>query len=294
LPDEAMIVAYYPGQTKTMIFAATKEKLHVYSSDLGRQELDRLVAQSRRALTSRQTSDGALSELYQALIAPLDPLLADKSVLAVVPSGTLYYLPFAALKQAGGKPLADKVGVTFLTATELPDVGSFGTRPKPSRFLALANPDGSLPGARQEVERIAPLFAQQHSYFGPEATQDKLKGTRLIVDAMKNAGVNPDRVIIDHVEEHTAAIALDAGFWAGMTLYPESKCTPARAIDILETFGTERIWMNSACDWGISDPLAVVKCALEMKKRQHRGELIEKVIYGNPRTFLSQSPNFKV
>ena len=79
-----------------------------------------------------------------------------------------------------------------------------------------------------------------------------------------------------------------------MTLYPESKCTPARAIDILETFGTERIWMNSACDWGISDPLAVVKCALEMKKRQHGGKLIEKVIYENPRTFLSQSPNFKV
>ena len=78
--------------------------------------------------------------------------------------------------------------------------------------------------------------------------EDKLKGTRLIVDALKNAQVNPDRVVIDHVEEHTAAIALDAGFWAGMTLYPESKCTPGRAIDILETFGMERIWMNSACD----------------------------------------------
>ena len=122
--------------------------------------------------------------------------------------------------------------------------------------------------------------------------EDKLKGTRLIVDALKNAQVNPDRVVIDHVEEHTAAIALDAGFWAGMTLYPESKCTPGRAIDILETFGMERIWMNSACDWGISDPLAVIKCALEMKKRQHAGELVEKVIYENPRSFLRQSPNF--
>ncbi len=111
---------------------------------------------------------------------------------------------------------------------------------------------------------------------------------------MKNAGVNPDKVIIDHIEEHTASIVLDAGFWAGMTLYPESKCTPARAIDILETFGTERIWMNSACDWGISDPLAVVKCALEMKKRQHSRELIQKVIFDNPRLFLSQSPNFKL
>ena len=40
-----------------------------------------------------------------------------------------------------------------------------------------------------------------------------------------------NRVIIDHVEEHTAHLVLERGFWAGMTLYPESKCTPARAID---------------------------------------------------------------
>ena len=49
------------------------------------------------------------------------------------------------------------------------------------------------------------------------------------------------------------------GYWAGMTLYPETKCTPQRAVDILETYGTERLWMNSAGDWGPSDPLAVPK-----------------------------------
>lgn len=124
--------------------------------------------------------------------------------------------------------------------------------------------------------------------------EDKLKGTKLIVDALNNARVDPGRVIIDHVEEHTAGLVLDAGFWAGMTLYPESKCTPARAIDILETFGNENIWMNSACDWGISDPLAVVKCALEMRKRQHSADLVQKVIFDNPKTFLSQSPNFQL
>jgi hypothetical protein len=52
--------------------------------------------------------------------------------------------------------------------------------------------------------------------------------------------------------------------------------------------------MNSACDWGISDPLAVVKCALEMKKRKHTAELIHKVIYENPKEFLSQCANFKL
>ena len=124
--------------------------------------------------------------------------------------------------------------------------------------------------------------------------EDKLKGTRLILDALKNAHVDPSRVIIDHVEEHTAGLVLDAGFWAGMTLYPESKCTPARAIDILENFGMENVWMNSACDWGISDPLAVPKCIQEMRKRQHTREIIDKVVYENPAKFLSQSKNFSL
>jgi hypothetical protein len=122
--------------------------------------------------------------------------------------------------------------------------------------------------------------------------EDKLKGTRLTLDALKNAGADPDRVIIDHVEEHTAGMVLDAGFWAGMTLYPESKCSLPRAVDILETFGTERIWMNSACDWGVSDPLAVAKCMQEMKRRKHSEELIRKVVFENPQAFLTQSPNF--
>jgi predicted metal-dependent TIM-barrel fold hydrolase len=79
-----------------------------------------------------------------------------------------------------------------------------------------------------------------------------------------------------------------------MTLYPETKCTPARAIDILETYGSERLWMNSACDWGVSDPLAVPKTALEMKRRGHRATAIEKIVYQNPQRFLSQCEKFKL
>lgn len=125
--------------------------------------------------------------------------------------------------------------------------------------------------------------------------EDKLKGTRLILDVIKNEKrIKPERVIIDHVEEHTAGLVLDTGMWAGMTLYPETKCTPARAVDILETYGNERIWMNSACDWGISDPLAVPKAALEMKKRGYIEKAIERVVFENPKKFLKQSPNFKL
>ena len=124
--------------------------------------------------------------------------------------------------------------------------------------------------------------------------EDKLKGTLLIMDAIANTTITPDRVLIDHVEEHTVNAVLDRGFWAGMTLYPDSKCTPQRAADIIESVGSERLWINSAGDWGPSDPLAVPKCQVEMASRGHSQELIQKISFNNPLEFLSQSGKFKV
>ena len=124
--------------------------------------------------------------------------------------------------------------------------------------------------------------------------EDKFKGTRLILDVLKNdRRIQPERCIIDHVEEHTVNLVLDEGFWAGMTLYPETKCTAARAVDILECYGSEKLWMNSACDWGVSVPLAVPYAALEMRRRGHATEAVDRAIFGNPLRFLSQCPKFK-
>jgi predicted metal-dependent TIM-barrel fold hydrolase len=123
--------------------------------------------------------------------------------------------------------------------------------------------------------------------------EDKLKGTRLILDALANfSQLDRGRVVIDHVEEHTVDLVLDQGYWAGMTLYPISKCSPSRAVDILETHERDRLWLNSACDWGVSDPLAVVKCGLEMSQRQHPLEDIHRILHDNPKRFLEQCPNF--
>jgi hypothetical protein len=125
--------------------------------------------------------------------------------------------------------------------------------------------------------------------------EDKLKGTRLILEVLRSdRRIRPERCIIDHVEEHTVRMVLEAGFWAGITLYPESKCTAARAVDILELYGPERLWLNSACDWGVSIPLAVPYAALEMRRRGHSAAAIERVIYENPLQFLSQCPKFRL
>src|SRR5215212_8153285 len=124
--------------------------------------------------------------------------------------------------------------------------------------------------------------------------EDKYKGTRMIVDMLRNdSRVEPPLVCIDHVEEHTVRLALDGGYWCAMTLYPTTKCTPARAADIIEMVGTDRIMANSAGDWGKSDPLAVPELIQEMRRRGHAEADIRKVVYENPLAFWRQANNWK-
>jgi hypothetical protein len=101
------------------------------------------------------------------------------------------------------------------------------------------------------------------------------------------------RVLVDHVEEHTIRRVLEAGYWAGMTLYPVSKCTPNRAVDMVELYGSERLLVNSAGDWGPSKPTAVPDFILAMRKRGHDEATIRKIVYENPLEFFRQSRNFK-
>lgn len=125
--------------------------------------------------------------------------------------------------------------------------------------------------------------------------EDKYKGTMVIVEALAaDSRIEPGRVMIDHVEEHTIRRVLDQGFWVGITLYPTTKVSPGRAIDMIEIYGSERICVASACDWGPSDPLAVPQFIMEMRRRGHPESLISTIVYDNPIAFLSQSPKFQV
>ncbi|MFO0944991.1 MAG: TatD family hydrolase [Planctomycetota bacterium] len=120
--------------------------------------------------------------------------------------------------------------------------------------------------------------------------EDKYQGTRMILDMLKmDSRIEPHRVCVDHVEEHTIRMAAEAGYWYGMTLYPTTKCTPQRAADMVEIYGSDRVMVNSASDWGPSGPAVIRDFALEMKARGHSASLIRKVIFENPIRFFEQS-----
>lgn len=123
--------------------------------------------------------------------------------------------------------------------------------------------------------------------------EDKYKGTKVIVETLaSDPRIEPSRVMVDHAEEHTIEMILDNGFWTGITLYPKTKASPGRAIDMIEMYGDERVCVASACDWGPSDPVAVPEFVLEMRRRGHDDEFIRQIVYESPARFLGQSPKF--
>ncbi len=119
--------------------------------------------------------------------------------------------------------------------------------------------------------------------------RDKKSGTTRSMNLCMEQGIAPQWVIIDHNNEETVKEVLDRGFWAAFTIYPNTKMGNERMIEIVRQYGAERIIVNSATDWGISDPLAVPKTAQLMLEKGISKEWVKKVCYENALVAFGQS-----
>ncbi len=135
-----------------------------------------------------------------------------------------------------------------------------------------------------ELSKEANLPVQVHTPH-----RDKKKGTLLSMSIALEHGIDPGMVIIDHNNEETVESVLEQGFWAAFTIYPFTKMGNERMVEIVKKYGSERIMVNSAADWGISDPLAVPKTAALMKIKGISEEDIIKVTYQNAIDAFAQS-----
>ncbi len=84
--------------------------------------------------------------------------------------------------------------------------------------------------------------------------RDKAVGTRRALDVIREAGIAPERVVVDHLNELTVDMVAGSGCWMGFSIYPDTKMDEQRMLRILQEYGTARILINSAADWGTQRP----------------------------------------
>ncbi|MFF5366816.1 TatD family hydrolase [Streptomyces sp. NPDC013187] len=119
--------------------------------------------------------------------------------------------------------------------------------------------------------------------------RDKEGGTRRSLDVVRASGIDPAMVVLDHLNEITVGEVADSGCWMGFSIYPDTKMTAERMVAVLKRFGTERVLVNSAADWGHSDPLLTRATAEAMLAAGFDEDDVDRVLWRNPVSFYGQS-----
>lgn len=125
--------------------------------------------------------------------------------------------------------------------------------------------------------------------------QNRKKGMERMISIIKGEDVTQERIVIGRNTGETIGLTLDkTACWAGLTVHHGERLGADEAVDIIERRGTERFIVSGAADWGSSDPLAVPKVAMLMRRRGFEEEAVRGLTFENPSKFLSSSGRFDV
>ncbi|MFD6415268.1 TatD family hydrolase [Streptomyces sp. NPDC060194] len=124
--------------------------------------------------------------------------------------------------------------------------------------------------------------------------RDKLAGLRRTLDVVRESALPVDRVLVDHLNETTVGPAIDSGAWLGFSVYPDTKMDEDRMVAILLEHGPERVLVNSAADWGKSDPLKTRKVGDAMLKAGFTDDEVDRVLWRNPVEFYGLSGRLRL
>ncbi|WP_309072156.1 TatD family hydrolase [Arthrobacter sp.] len=119
--------------------------------------------------------------------------------------------------------------------------------------------------------------------------REKLAGTHRTLDVVRESGVAPGMVVVDHLNETNVELVKEAGAWMGFSIYPDTKMDEQRMVAILSRYGTERVLVNSAADWGRSDPLKTRRTGEAMLAAGFTADDVDQVLWRNPVEFYGQS-----
>ncbi len=202
IPEGTVVVQYFAADDALYAFVITRDgsRPKAIKVEVGAAELDKAIFGWRDTVAARNPTvrGGKRAEvvgidptaaparnkelgkkLYNWLLAPIASEIAGAQTVMVVPYGSLYYLPVHALEttDAAGKPLyaIEKQRIGYLSAATRFQPPQTGPRP-PRTLLAFANPDGSLPGARAEVERLQrDAFPDAKVFYEKDATKARFE-----------------------------------------------------------------------------------------------------------------------
>jgi CHAT domain-containing protein len=186
LPRRTAVLTYGIFTDRLGLFITSGDRLHQFSVPISSAKIE-AMARSFTGAVERSDRDRVRTEgraLYDILIAPAHPMLADVDALIIVADAALDGVPFSALVQHDGRYLVERFGVTLA-----PSVSAWVSRRRESAagpvrsILTVADPllDPErypslprLPYAQSEGKNIAALYPSSSVLIGKDATPERV------------------------------------------------------------------------------------------------------------------------
>lgn len=190
-PSEALVLYtmaaphQVQGQDEMQAYVITRDSVQTITLPAQAGEMRRSISIFRDQLSASNRGPGRGWEptsrrLYDQLMAPVVAVLpAGVTHLNIVPEGELHYLPFAALRDARGRFLVERYSISSAPSASmfcLARARSQENKGRWRRVVALADPEGRLPGTRREVRALSRIKAiRVDELIGAQATEANLK-----------------------------------------------------------------------------------------------------------------------
>ncbi|MEM8501555.1 MAG: CHAT domain-containing protein [Cyanobacteria bacterium P01_D01_bin.1] len=225
-----------------------------HSVDVSKAQLTQTVGQLQSQLSADSLDPTATAQrLYRWLVAPLDRHLETQSIESIIylPDSILRYIPLAALHD-GQQWLAQKYQSHNITAASIDDLTQLGaadltvvagalTEASPTHRVNVGQeqfPFNGLPGAKQEVDRLATLMPNTVTLldqsFTPQTLLDEA-GSHNIVHLATHAKFLPGQPENSFVLFGDGSIVTmrELGEWRlpGVELVVFSACQTATSVD---------------------------------------------------------------
>lgn len=233
LPPGTILLCYSVGDVSTLLYAVARDRAPAaWTIPAGRLDLEGRAGMfvgllSRPPVAStRETVAAAGQALYSLLLAPAAERLASAKRLLVVPDGPLRTLPFAALRDPGGRYLVEELPVANVDSmTVLSRLRGGGGRavghllaagdpwlPTSARAIGAAalrggagRSLGELPGARREAQEVTALWGTEATCLvGRAASEGEVRRAAASADVLHMA----THAVVDDRSPMSSALVL--------------------------------------------------------------------------------------
>lgn len=175
-----VLIEYYTTPDNLFMWLLDGKKILPYRIDVNLKTLDAKIQEFNSMISNNTVGITTIStraqRLYNLLLKPVEKYLDGKSRIAIVPHGSLHYLPFEALMNKGKFLVEKNIKLFYLPSASVYKYCKEKNQHRKEKATAFVNPDGTLPCSEKEAEDLKQLFPGNVAVFsGKDVTESLVK-----------------------------------------------------------------------------------------------------------------------